>query len=132
MRRRSLAVEALVGVVRPDLLPETLRELREGKDVPSGGIEVLERVGQFPLDIIQQPLENCACTAAPSGLVHKTGVQHRLDRRPHLLFGVADMRFAAVSWGAATLPAGAGGKFSPRSRPFESGVSVGGDQTHPQ
>jgi hypothetical protein len=49
--------ERLVGVVGPDLLPEALRELRECEDVRSCGVEVLVSVGEFPLDVVQEPIE---------------------------------------------------------------------------
>lgn len=53
----DLPVEALVGVVGPDLLPESFGEPGEREDVGPGGVEVLVCFGEFPVDVVQQPVE---------------------------------------------------------------------------
>jgi hypothetical protein len=53
----DLAVEALVRVVRPDLLPESFGEAGEGEVVGPGGVEVVVRVGQLSIDVVQEPVE---------------------------------------------------------------------------
>lgn len=48
-----------------------------------GGIEVLLRFGELPVDGVQEPIELCF-NAGGVGLVAE-GVQHRFHRWPHVL-----------------------------------------------
>ena len=43
----DLAVEAFVGVVRPDLAPDLLGERGEGEDVVAGAVEVVGNRGEL-------------------------------------------------------------------------------------
>src|SRR4051794_17527509 len=49
----DLAVEAFVGVVRPDLSPDRWWERGEGEDLLAGGVEVVVDLGQRA-DVVQE------------------------------------------------------------------------------
>ena len=53
----DLPVEALVRVVGPDLLPEPFGEPGEREDVSSRVVEVVVRVRELAVDVVQQPVE---------------------------------------------------------------------------
>lgn len=50
----DLTVQSLLGIIGPDLAPQALGE---GKDVVTGGLEVLGDLGQLVFEGIQDPLE---------------------------------------------------------------------------
>jgi len=85
-------VEAFVGVVRPDLAPDLLREPGEREQVRAGGVEVIVDLGQFARDGVQE-LVVLGLDVAGVGLVVDR-VQHRFDGGQEL-FGVTLIRFAA-------------------------------------
>lgn len=53
----DLSVESLVGVVRPDLLPEPFGEGCECQDVLTGYGEVRGNVGEFVVDVVDEAVE---------------------------------------------------------------------------
>ena len=53
----DLAVQSLVRIIGPDLLPEPVGEPGEREDVRPGGIEVAVRVRELAVDVVQQPVE---------------------------------------------------------------------------
>src|SRR5690606_16151836 len=79
----DLAVETLVRVVRPDLLPEPLGELGEGENIRPGGVEVLVRVWELAFDVVKETVK-LGVNGAGVGLVIDR-MQHRFHRRPHVL-----------------------------------------------
>lgn len=52
----DFSVEALVGVVGPDLGPDPVGEGREGEGVCSSLVEVFKDGGEFVLDVVQEPV----------------------------------------------------------------------------
>ena len=52
----DFAVEALIGVVGPDLGPHPGGEGREGEDVCPGLIEVITHGGELVVDVVQEPV----------------------------------------------------------------------------
>ena len=89
----DLAVESLVGVVRPDLAPDLLGERGERQDVGAGVLEVLGDGGELLVQGVDDPVE-LGVHGVGVGLVVDR-VQQRLDPRPQLDFGVALIRLAA-------------------------------------
>ena len=121
----DFAVEALVGVVRPDLGPEAVGEQVEREDVGSGGVEVFVRVRQLAVDVVQQPVE-LGVNSVGVGLV-VNGMQHRFHCRPEGLRRHGHQVRGVV--GSAALPAGAG---QVRCDGLDqASVGVGSDQANP-
>ena len=92
----DLAVQPFVGVVGPDLSPDLLGEGREREDVGAGFLEVLGDWGELLGQGVDDPVE-LGVHRAGVGLVIDR-VQHRPEvsrTQPQLVFGVADIRFAA-------------------------------------
>ena len=53
----DLAVQSLVRIIGPDLLPEPFGEPGEREDVSSRVVEVVVRVRELAVDVVQQPVE---------------------------------------------------------------------------
>ena len=81
----DLAVEPLVGVVRPDLAPDFLGEGGEGEQVRAGGLEVLSDRGELLGQGVDDPVE-LGVHRLGVGLVIDA-VQQRLDPTPAATWG---------------------------------------------
>ena len=88
----DLAVEPLVGVVRPDLAPERLGERGEGQDLLAGGLEVGEGLGELVLEGLQDAVE---LGVHGLGVGWSKTVLSRVLTQGQELLGVVAMRLAA-------------------------------------
>jgi len=103
VRRRISRLSHSAGLL-DQIWVHVLGELGEGEDVRAGSVEVFVDLGQFALDVVQEPVE-LGVHGRLVGLVVDR-VQHRHDCRPHRLRRPARQVRRVV--GAAPLPAGAG------------------------
>ena len=76
----DFAVEALIGVVGPDLGPYPGGEGREREDVCPGLIEVITHGGELVVHVVQEPVVLSVDRCGVGLVVHR--VQHRFDESP--------------------------------------------------
>ena len=139
----NFTVEALVGVVGPDLLSEPVGEPGEREDVRSGTIEVRERVGELLFDVAQEPVE-LGVHAVGAGLSWMEWSMACTAGRPRALR--ADTHQVRGVVGSAALPDSSRRTAPPRlpearmrvqlrrlrrDRFHEPGVRVAGDEADP-